>query len=217
MKKIILILTLFSSFVCTSQVIDSIIVSPQQPTTDDTVWVYVFSTFNHGGCDGTSSQDVIGNEINTSSIHCIGMLTFICNDVDTFKINPLPEGTYNFYHSLSSGSGSIPCSPGIVADDNDTLTFTVVSTLGIKTIKNQIISVYPNPVTDKCMITFGDENVDFQTLNVYDVSNRKVFSKKNQSINQIELDLTWLTNGVYFFEFIGKDGKVSELLRIIKE
>jgi len=216
MKRLILFFTLLLSSICTSQVIDSIRISPQQPSTEDTITILVYSTFNSGGCEGTTSQSVINNEIYSNSIHCVGMLTVICHDIDTFKINPLPEGNYHFYHTLSSGSGPIPCSPGIVADDHDTLTFTVESKLGLDPIKNDFIRIYPNPVTQKCMLSFDAKHTSFQSIHVRDISHRKVVEQEILNSKQIELDLSTLTKGIYFCEIIG-DKNVSEVIKIMKE
>ena len=60
------------------------------------------------------------------------MLTAICNTTDTFKLNPLAVGTYTFDLTLSSGGGPPPCTAGIVPDDNDVITFNVVTSVGIE-------------------------------------------------------------------------------------
>jgi hypothetical protein len=60
------------------------------------------------------------------------MLTTICNTTDTFKFNPLSAGTYIFDLTLSTGFGGPPCSPGIVPDDYDTITFYVSSPTSIQ-------------------------------------------------------------------------------------
>lgn len=217
MKHLLVFFTLLLSSICSAQVIDSISISPQQPSTEDTITILVYSTFNSGGCEGTTSHSVINNEIYSSSIHCVGMLTVICHDIDTFKIDPLPEGTYHFYHSLSSGSGPIPCSPGIIAEDHDTLNFTVESKLGMKTIKSHLLSVYPNPVNQRCFIAFDSKNNAFQNITIYDMQHRKVLSQDIGTNHQMELDLSLLTSGIYLFEFTGKEEKIPELIKIIKE
>ena len=60
------------------------------------------------------------------------MLTAICNTTDTFKLNPLAVGTYIFDLTLSSGFGGPPCTPGVVPDDYDTITFYVSSSSAIE-------------------------------------------------------------------------------------
>jgi hypothetical protein len=217
MRHLFLFFVLLLGNICNSQVIDSIRIYPQQPTTDDTIRIFVYSTFNYGGCTGESDYSILNKEINSSSIHCLGILAYICQDIDTFNIDPLPEGIYHFYHTLSSGLAPAPCSPGIVADDHDTLTFTVESQLAINTIKHDFVKISPNPVKQKCLLTFDSNNNPVQRINVRDISHRKVIEQENLDSHQIELDLTLLSSGIYFIELTGKDENVSQLIKIVKE
>ena len=71
------------------------------------------------------------------------MLTAICNTTDTFKLNPLAVGTYTFDLTLSSGFGGPPCTAGIVANDNDVITFNVVTSVAIEeqTTKKELLHI----------------------------------------------------------------------------
>ena len=101
---------------------------PANPTTNDTIYLYVDCSFGSSSCDMlTSSHSVTGNTIFASSLHCLGMLTAMCNTTDTFMILPLSVGTYIFNMTLSSGFGGPPCTAGIVADDNQLFSFSVSS------------------------------------------------------------------------------------------
>jgi len=101
---------------------------PANPTTNDTIYLYVDCSFGSSSCDMfTSSHSVTGNTIFASSLHCLGMLTAMCNATDTFMILPLSQGNYIFNMTLSSGSGGPPCTAGIVADDNQLFSFSVSS------------------------------------------------------------------------------------------
>ena len=101
---------------------------PANPTTHDTIYLYVDCSFGSSSCDMlTSSHSVTGNTIFASSLHCLGMLTAMCNTTDTFIILPLSVGTYIFNMTLSSGFGGPPCTAGIVADDNQLFSFSVSS------------------------------------------------------------------------------------------
>ena len=88
------------------------------------------------------SHSVLGNNIVASTQHCLGMLTAMCNTTDTFKLNPLAVGTYTFDLTLFSGFGGPPCmGGGIGPDDNDVITFNVVTSVGIEeqTIKKELL------------------------------------------------------------------------------
>ena len=101
---------------------------PANPTTNDTIYLYVDCSFGSSSCNMlTSSHSVTGNTIFASSLHCLGMLTAMCNTTDTFMILPLSVGNYIFNMTLSSGFGGPPCTAGIVADDNQLFSFSVSS------------------------------------------------------------------------------------------
>tara|TARA_B110000046_G_scaffold129427_1_gene135907 strand:+ start:306 stop:734 length:429 start_codon:yes stop_codon:yes gene_type:complete len=101
------------------------------------------------------SHSVLGNNIVASTQHCIGIAAAICNTTDTFKLNPLAVGTYTFDLTLSSGAGGPPCTAGIVADDNDVITFNVDNSVGIEeqTTKKELLRT-----TD----LLGRETTDFK-------------------------------------------------------
>ena len=113
--------------------ISSLTISPVNPNNTDTVYVYAELLFTSSGCPlDMKSHSVLGNNIVASTQHCFGMLTAICNTTDTFKLNPLAVGTYTFDLTLSSGGGPPPCTAGIVPDDNEVITFNVVTSVGIE-------------------------------------------------------------------------------------
>jgi len=105
-------------------------ISPSQPTTNDTIFVFADVQFLSSDCIlQSSNHSVNGNTIVASAHHCLGMLSAICNTTDTFVFLPLAAGTYTFDLTLTSGFGSIgvPCTPGIIPDDNQDFQFTVMA------------------------------------------------------------------------------------------
>ena len=112
--------------------ISSLTISPTYPTETDTVYIYAELMFSSSNCPlDIKSYIISGNNIAASTQHCLGMLATICNTTDTFKFDPLPVGTYIFDLTLSSGQ--LPsCTPGIVPDDYDTITFYVSSLSAIE-------------------------------------------------------------------------------------
>ena len=93
-----------------------------------------------------SNHSVVNDNIYANTHHCLGMLTVVCSITDTFKLDPLPAGLYNFNLILNSGFGGPPCTPGIVADDQDYLLFEVFDpSLVTNVLSNNDFSLYPNP------------------------------------------------------------------------
>ena len=135
MKKLLLILLCLPviGFGQIQGAIISLAISPTYPTNTDTVYVYAELAFTSSSCPlDIKSYSILGNNIVASTQHCLGMLTAICNTTDTFKLNPLALGTYIFDLTLSSGFGGPPCTPGVVPDDYDTITFYVSSSSAIE-------------------------------------------------------------------------------------
>ena len=142
MKKLLLLLLCVPLIGLGQGSIIALTVSPTYPTETDTVYIYASLSFASSSCPlDVKSHSILGNNIVASTQHCLGMLTTICNTTDTFKLNPLDVGAYTFDLTLSSGAGGPPCTAGIVADDNDVITFNVVNSVGIEeqTTKKELL------------------------------------------------------------------------------
>ena len=148
--------------------ISSLTISPVNPNNTDTVYIYAELLFTSSGCPlDMKSHSVLGNNIVASTQHCIGIAAAICNTTDTFKINPLAVGTYTFDLTLSSGAGGPPCTAGIVADDNDVITFNVDNSIGIE-----------------------EQTTNKELLKVTDILGREVNEKRNTPLFYIYNDGT---------------------------
>src|SRR6185436_13034128 len=120
--KIILVILLTASFAVQAQWINSITRFPANPTSADTIYFYADLSFPSGNCDEHNQfSGVNGQDVYAAAVHCIGSLTFICSYTDTFKIDPLPAGNYNFTFTVLYGSLPSPCNPtGNGATDSST-------------------------------------------------------------------------------------------------
>lgn len=117
---------------CDAQLIDTIIVSPANPTTNDTITVFATCSFPSGGCDPyLTSVSTNGNDIYASSLHCLGQLSFVCYYTDTFFIAPLAAGNYTFYMQLDAGGAPAPCTPGTVPGPVDSISFAVTGPIAV--------------------------------------------------------------------------------------
>ncbi|HIA36695.1 MAG TPA: T9SS type A sorting domain-containing protein [Flavobacteriales bacterium] len=207
MKKTLTIV--FCLFVCSlaqaqQGSITSLSISPTNPTISDTIFVYCDMQFGYSSCDlDNSAYTIVGNTIPASSHHCLGMLTAVCNITDTFKINPLSSGVYNFILTLTSGFGGAPgppCTPGIVPDDYDTVQFEVIDPTIIETINISKLdfTFYPNP--NEGLLHY---NIS-QDLFLSNINEMVIFSSNGQEVlsnlirdqkGTIPLDLE---SGIYF-------------------
>lgn len=145
-----LFVTIFSNFHSQMSWINGITISPSTPTELDSITVFIDLSFANSDCPlDHKFISVLGNNIQSSSHHCQGFLAAICDTRDTLLLAPLSVGTYKLVHTSTSGSGSVPCTPGFVVDDVDSIEFYVVnsalSSVTFKVDMNNVTENYSNP------------------------------------------------------------------------
>ncbi len=199
MKKIPLFLLIFIFSGAQAQWIDSINVSPANPTTSDSVFVYTDFSFGSGSCDQhTQGFNIAGNNIGAWALHCVGGFTFICSYTDTFSLGTLPAGTYSFTFQLEAGGLPSPCTPGIVSGPSATFTFTVSTTISVNEHSaDGMFSFFPNPAGDK--ITIINKTQGQTLVRIFDVAG-KIILEKNLSAGSSEVYVDELKPGIYFLE-----------------
>ena len=171
--------------------IQSITVSPSNPTEGDDITLYANVQFNYGGCAvDNQGLGLNGTDITAYAHHCIGALTVICATTDTFELGQLGAGAYTFDLTLTSGQGGPGCSPGIVPDDNDQFQFTVSPAVGIDEVENLDGFAYPNPVVDVVNLKRPLAN----TAIITDASGKRVAEVPS---GNRQIDLSHLPNGIY--------------------
>jgi hypothetical protein len=207
MKKLLLFIStwvLFPSMY--SQQISSITISPANPLTTDTIKLYVTCDFPSSGCNGTANFIVNGNTVSGSALHCMGMLSALCTDVDTIKLNPPhAAGSYSFYFTLDAGYQP-SCTPGIISDDTDTLFYTVsVPTGAAHKMKQDHFLISPNPT--KGIVNLSVKENLQGTLKIINVIGKEVFKSVSPEIFPEKIDLTGNSAGIYFLIYEGPEGK----------
>lgn len=201
-----------------SQWINSVTVIPSNPTTADSVMIIVNSDFSSGTCN-TSSQGLSqsGNNFTAFTLHCLGMLTVICNDEDTFNLGVLPAGTYNFNVTVDQGFGLPACSPGIVPGPNQSIQFTVLSPSSVfyKDLQQYGYTLTPNPTKNAVTLKVMDgTQINNSVLEIFSVDGKKVLEQGNLS-NNAKVNLQ-LPKGVYVYR-LKNDDKVTEGQRLVVE
>ncbi|MGB0369270.1 MAG: T9SS type A sorting domain-containing protein [Flavobacteriales bacterium] len=172
--------------------IQSLSVSPENPTVNDVITVYAELQFSSGGCDvENQGHNVNGLTITANAHHCVGAATVICPVTDEFEIGLLPAGDYTFDFTLTSGFGNPTCSPGIVPDGTEQLQFTVSPNVGIDEVLLTPDFAYPNPVSD---VLYFKNGLDEPAI-ITDIRGPNVLNV-NAGITRI--DLSNLSQGVYF-------------------
>lgn len=191
--------------------IQGIQMTPSNPTDQDTIYFIADVTFPYSACFvEQQSVQATGNTIFAGANHCVGLLAAICYTKDTFMVAPLASGNYDFVFTLTSGAGPQPCTPGVVADDVDTLSFSVDGTTSIADQKqNVVFEVYPNPVNDRFQIT---TDLRATQLAIYSIDGQLVQRQSFQNDGK-ELVLS-VPTGMYFVQLLN-DQQVVGTQRLI--
>ena len=221
MKKIFLFLALLSCLKTNAQTIDNVSIVPAIPTTNDSILITAICTFGSGSCSPhTQGFSVAGNSISTWALHCLGMLTVICTDTDTFAIGTLPAGIYTVNYQLNTGSGPVPCSPGIVPGPNTNATFTVsaLTNISYQASGENAMQVFPNPVTGMLKL-ISNKLYDHGVIDLYNLLGKKVFHVQiNEEAGSLKpetnVDVSELSPGIYFLKVSGE--KSQQIIKIIK-
>ncbi len=75
--------------------------------------------------------------------------------------------------------------------------------------RDTLISVYPNPVSDRVFVKRQDGKVEPVTIQVFDVSGRKVFEDKALS-SACTIDTRGFEAGLYYLRYVNKEGAVTK-------
>jgi hypothetical protein len=207
MKRYLIVLSvlLFGVKAFSQGMIQGFTVSPANPTTSDIVTIYVDLQFSSMGCDVVNQgHSTTGASTDAYAHHCLGMLSAICDHTDTFNLGYLPAGLHLFRMTLTSGFGGPPCSPGIVPDDTDTISFNVLTSVGINEKKNDLsLSVFPNPFNTEATLVLS-ASVQSGNIRIFDILGKQV---RNFSFsgNEIILKKEDLENGIYFIQVTSEE------------
>lgn len=209
MKKIVVLLvSIHLSLSLYSQgSITGFTIIPTNPTTTDNIKVLVGLSFTSGACNvDNQNYSLVGmDRIVGSAHHCLGMLAFICNTVDTFNLGSLTTGSKVFKLTLNSGQGGRGCSPGFVPDDSDSINFNVVRPVptNIKSYESQnsFLKISPNPFNNSATVSINDLALSNATFSVFDAQGKLVKSLKNIETQEFMIEKNELSSGLYFFKF----------------
>lgn len=190
-------------------------IDPANPTELDYVKVYVDIMFTSGSCDvDNQGHTTVDSITNASALHCVGMLTVICDTRDTFNLGYLDPGTHKFKFTLSSGFGGPGCSPGVAPDDRDSISFNVINILGTNELyKNNLVRVFPNPMQANSILKIDASlNLIQPQLIITDALGKVVKTISSVVNNTIFIERSQLNSGIYFYRL--NDG--SEIIAVGK-
>jgi hypothetical protein len=196
MKKIYLLLLIESSAILntSAQTITSFTIDPLNPTSIDTVKIYVQCDFPSGGCEGaTYLNGINGNVIDAGGLHCMGSLTVLCTDFDTVIVPPLAAGQYTLVFVLVTGV-TAGCIPNIVPIAVDSTHIIVTSATGVYDLSDhETLQIIPNPSNGKFIVkqNGGEES----SLKIFSGEGRLM---KSVCLTDTETEINcFLSQGIY--------------------
>ncbi len=177
------------------------------------------------GCSSTAVQTINWNQAPTIGV--TGNNTVCVNEGANLTGTGATSYTWSS-NSVYLQSANVIITPGALGtftylvtgkDANDCVNTTVASIttdkcVGIASVYGNIsnLAVYPNPNNGVFTISLG--NGTAKTIEVMDVTGRVILSE-NSSLDQTDVNITNLTNGVYYVKV--KSGGASEVLKIVKQ
>jgi Secretion system C-terminal sorting domain len=143
--------------------------------------------------------------------NCIGGQWTGTNTMLIEYVNPLGEfvSFNNVQFRIVFHSDDAINAKGVVIDD-----FVVEGTSILSTDKFELnkVAIYPNPSTDIFNVSLG--NINPESIEVYDVSGKTIFSQKEfqNNGNIIPLNLTNASNGIYFVKIATEDQTITKTI-----
>lgn len=209
MKKrfIFLILTSLLFVKGRTQSIISLTTLPATPLSSSSISVIAAEIFPSSGCPRTSwIVNATTNTIQVFSYHSMGMLTAICNTMDTIPFGPLAAGSYTLIFYLMNDQNA-------QVWDSDTMAFVVSATVGREEVQKQKLSIYPNPSATGLFVV--NSEAEWQKMNpaLYNILGEKLNASRLFETKD-RIDLTTAPDGIYVLEF-GADNR-RQRLRLIK-
>lgn len=193
--------------------IDSLKILPTVPVDYDSIKVQSYSTFSSGGCEIYKSRITYSeHNIIIEAYHRVGMLTVICHSNDMINIGKLNVGNYTIIYLLRDASSE-------TIFDMKTKEFYVSSLPHVSDLRKPKIAtrIYPNPFNSFTTISVDEKLVNPSLeIKIYNMLGEEVKVITNITSNEIKVDGSSLTNGLYFFNIIN-EGKTIDTEKVIIE
>ncbi len=127
--------------------------------------------------------------------------------------NPTTHDLEGEYYPLLADNTTGPAVTSIALGQSEgvILLKSPIETLGINTELENEIQIYPNPVKD--ILTIDNKGQFVESYNIYNAIGQVVQS--SSSFNENQINISYLTSGVYFLKFTSNQKKVT--VKFIKE
>lgn len=185
--------------------IDSLKLIPANPASNDVLKVVCKTIFPYGSCHlNNIHAEQQGNDIFLSLDYTIGMITYICDRVDTIPLSNPGAGDFRLLVSITTNEQA-------TVHDTDTLEFHIDPFLGVREFTSGSFDIYPNPFHNE--FTFKSD-FPVKKMEWYSLTGKIAYSVKNLPENGL-IDLSHLDQGIYLVTLTDPDGKMVTR-RIVK-
>lgn len=178
--------------------IDSLKLIPANPTSNDVLKVVCHTIFPYGGCNlNASHAEQQGNDIFLSLDYTIGMITYICDRVDTIPIDNPGAGDFRLLVAITTNNQP-------TVHDTDTLEFHIDPFLGIQELASGSFDLYPNPFNRE--FTFKT-SFPVKKMEIFSLTGRRV-SLMDSFSNNSPIDVSHLEPGAYLILLTDENGNI---------
>lgn len=206
MKQLIIFLFVSSGLFTFGQspYIGSIEILPQNPTTNDEIFLATHvATANLGQYLG-STVDVTGNTVTVESCYYRSWSTQPQNYYDTISIGYLGSGSYNLNFIGYISSNNTDCD--YQQSNSDDTTFEVRPYLSLNEFSTEDVNIYPNPTsTGDIYISSQSKIKSFDLVDPQGQTSSLNFSRLN---DKYLVGLSSFSDGVYFLSITYETGEI---------
>lgn len=184
-----------------AQFIQQLRVVPAQPVDNLPVLVVADLFFPNSGCPlgNLVINQTSPDRFEASALHCLGLLTTICNTSDTFNLGIMPAGSYRFVLSEEYGWFPSPCTSAGQPPAIDSIDFQVTVASGTVDAGVPYAVLRPNPSADGLFT--------LTIKNLLTVSHCRIINAEGKLLETfpagsgpIRIDLSGYADGFYFLE-----------------
>ncbi|HKR06142.1 MAG TPA: DNRLRE domain-containing protein [Bacteroidia bacterium] len=118
--------------------------------------------------------------------------------------------TENYYARMIFASGDNPVD---YLHPQLQVCFTVPSAIEDLT-PNSVVNIYPNPSSGNFSVSWNRSVHKFNELRILNTLGQTVVQRNIFSLNKIEIDLTRMSQGIYFLQLSGSDGDFSKKITV---
>ena len=183
-----------------AQYINGLSIYPPNASTTDSIQLIASCYFQSGSCNQkTLNYSIMNQTIDCDAMHCVGMATYICYDVDTFNIGTLPAGSYTFRYTVNAGFGPMPCTPGIIAGPSDSICFIIGTTSSLSELNELKFTIGPNPANTELYINLLMSSNCIASIYTL---NGKLIQEQLLSFNRSKINISSIPQGAYLLKIV---------------